>query len=116
MWNNRNPEFEAALQECDFGSLVRNARVAAGIGQEHLSRRLDCLQSVIARMEQPGNIPKVRTLAAIAVELPATLTVSLIVQGTEHTVAFEGAPYRARRERRHEAAILRRRIEVLLAE
>lgn len=115
-WNNRNPDFDAALRDCDFGSLVRKARETAGIGQEQLGWRLDCLQSVIARLEKPGNIPKVRTLAALAVELPATLTISLTVEGAIHSAAFDGAPYKTRRERHLEAAILRRRIERLLAD
>lgn len=113
-WDRANPDFEAAIRACGWGSLIRLTREAAGLSQEHLARRLHCLQPTVARWEDPRNVPRVRTLAAITAELSATLKISLLVNDELHDATFDGASYRDLRDRRRLASILQRRVDDLL--
>lgn len=44
------------------GTLLRDARLKAGLTQAELARRLGTSQSVVARLEAPGANPKLETL------------------------------------------------------
>jgi transcriptional regulator with XRE-family HTH domain len=45
-------------------TIIRNARLAAGLSQAQLAARLATTQSAVARLERPGSNPRVDTLDA----------------------------------------------------
>jgi transcriptional regulator with XRE-family HTH domain len=67
-------EADLAIQVADQ---VRNLRIALGLSQEELARRVGTTQPMIARLEAGGHPPSLRTLERLAEALDADLTVSL---------------------------------------
>ena len=53
----------------ELGNRIRNARERAGLTQEQLAERIGTSRAAIARYESGEIEPKLRNLAAIAVEL-----------------------------------------------
>lgn len=103
-WEGRNPDFEPLVRSLGWGRLVRFAREAAGTGQFWLAYEMDCSQSVIARMEAPGNLPTVRTLTKIAAETGCTLTITMRApDGRSQDVTFDGIEFARRRMLRRRA-------------
>lgn len=47
----------------DASSLIRGARLTAGLSQASLARRMGTTQSAVARLEMEGANPRVQTLA-----------------------------------------------------
>ena len=72
-YEEREPEFSLARA-------VIHARVAAGLTQEQLARRMETTQSVIARLESGRTRPSTQTLERIAT-----------VTGTRLRITFEAA-------------------------
>lgn len=66
---NMTPEFELARA-------VIEARVAAGLTQEQLAKRMDTSQSVIARLESGRTRPSTQTLERLAAATGTRLRVS----------------------------------------
>jgi len=46
----------------DAAKLIRDARLAAGLTQSELARRMGTTQSAVARLERPGSNPRLETL------------------------------------------------------
>jgi predicted transcriptional regulator len=67
---------EAALA-IQVADQVRNLRIASGLSQEDLARRVGTTQPMIARLEAGGQPPSLRTLERLAEALDADLTVRL---------------------------------------
>jgi ribosome-binding protein aMBF1 (putative translation factor) len=67
-------EASLAIQVADQ---VRNLRLALGLSQEDLARRVGTTQPMIARLEAGGRPPSLRTLERLAEALDADLTVHL---------------------------------------
>ena len=65
----RDPEFRQAYEsleeEFDLARMLIRARMAAGLTQEELARRMGTSQSAIARMEA-GHTPSLKTLQKFA--------------------------------------------------
>jgi transcriptional regulator with XRE-family HTH domain len=61
------------------GTVIRDARRAAGLSQAELAARLATTQSAVARLERPGSNPRVETLDAA-------------LRATGHRLTLESAP------------------------
>ena len=83
-----DPEYRNAHQlltpEFELARAVIDARVAAGLTQEQLARRMDTTQSVIAGLESGRTRPSTQTLERLAA-----------ATGTRLKISFEPAPARS---------------------
>ena len=87
---SKDPKYRKAYEELEdeyslIGVLI-DARVAAGLTQAQLARRMKTTQSVIARLEGGQAQPSTRTLARLAA-----------ATGTKLKISFEPAQRRASR-------------------
>ena len=60
------PGGENASEGSDFGQLIRELRVNAGMSQRELGERIGTTQSAIARLETGNAEPKISTLQKLA--------------------------------------------------
>ncbi len=67
---------ETALAH-DLATLVYDARIAAGVTQAELARRMGTHQSVIARLENGGGVPSIPTLDRLARALGMHLQIAV---------------------------------------
>ncbi|GAA4705876.1 helix-turn-helix protein [Promicromonospora umidemergens] len=72
----REAHDEAGLAH-DLAALVYDARVAAGVTQTELARRMGTHQSVIARLENGGGVPSIPTLDRLARALGMHLQIAV---------------------------------------
>lgn len=82
-WPERGtPAYAQALAqarwELEIGMRVRELRMAAGLSQTELARRVGTRQPAIARLEGGGGMPQVGTLRKIADALDAALVVEIV--------------------------------------
>lgn len=73
-----------------FGRRIAQARVACGLTQLELARRLDTREMSVSRWERGVNVPSGRTLVALAGELG--VTVEHLVGGHALTVGSSDEP------------------------
>lgn len=57
--------------------LIRDARLEAGLSQAELAHRMGVTQPVVARLENPGSNPRIRTLERIAAVLGRRVEIGL---------------------------------------
>src|SRR5687767_3353564 len=69
--------YEAARRAFELGEQVRRLRVARGLSQAELARRMGTSQAAIARLEHGGVDPKLETLERLSRALDAELVVEL---------------------------------------
>jgi ribosome-binding protein aMBF1 (putative translation factor) len=68
--------YEEMAPEFALARAVIDARVAAGLTQEQLARRMDTTQSVIARLESGRTRPSTQTLQRLATATGTRLKIS----------------------------------------
>jgi ribosome-binding protein aMBF1 (putative translation factor) len=68
-------EWERAQANLDFQKAMIGARLAAGISQRELAKRIGTSQAAVARMESGMFRPRVDTLLKLAVALKITFEV-----------------------------------------
>ena len=74
---NFRREYEALETEFDLARTLIEARVAAGLTQEEVARRMGTTQPAVARLES-GHKPSVKTLERYAAAVGARLAIDLL--------------------------------------